>query len=35
MMNIEIYYGPQYLGKLTKNGVEKPKIETRKKLQKK
>jgi putative transposase len=30
----EIYYGPQFLGKLTKNGVEKPQIETRKKLAK-
>lgn len=27
----EIYYGPQFLGNLTKNGIEKPKIETRKK----
>lgn len=26
-----IHYGPVYLGKLTKNGVEKPKIESRKK----
>jgi putative transposase len=30
----EIYYGPLYLGKLTKNGVEKPKIETKRKREK-
>jgi len=29
-----IHYGPVYLGKLTKNGVEKPKIERRRKLSK-
>ena len=26
---LELYYGPVYLGKLSNNGLEKPKIKTR------